>query len=210
MERDLTKYSIPELQEGLAIVDGTRFPENKAALEAELQARRDSGDFDRFIQESKEAEKQQAIDRISFAKKMRKAIAAYLVVSALYAFSGIGMNASSATVGGFMFVFLILFLIATFAGGVGLFLNKPWGHWAAVTVLSLQVVKVQVGGFVFSVLSLIGIYIYAASDWVVGITASFNPGFTLAIGSNAPFWIGVNIFVIPLVVYLFTAQEKAS
>lgn len=96
---------------------------------------------------------------------MRKAIAVYLIVSALYAFTDIGMNASSATAGAF--------LLATFAGGVGLFMKKPWGHWAAVTVLAFQLVKIQVAGFAFSFLSLIGIY----------------------------------IFVLPLIAYLFTARS---
>lgn len=69
---------------------------------------------------------------------MRKAIAVYLIVSALYAFTGVGKN----------------------AGGVGLFMKKLWGHWAAVTVLALQLVKSQVAGFAFSFLSLIGIYFF--------------------------------------------------
>ena len=176
-------------------------------MEAELQARRDSGEFDRFMEEAEKARKQQAIDDINFARKMRKVIAGYLVISALYAFSGITINASSTTVSGVILALFAILLAATFAGGVGLFLNKPWGHWAAVTVLALQVVKIQVAGFAFSLLSLIGIYVYVAGDGSIGVSANFDPGFQISIDSAGMFWLGINIFVLPMIVYLFTARE---
>jgi hypothetical protein len=207
MEQDYTKYSIPELQESLAIVDGTKYPENKAALELELQARRDSGEYQRFLQEQQQSEKREKVDSISFAWKMKKGIGIYLIVAALYALTGVSFNTSGGGFAVFTVVLVTAFLIASLAGGVGLLLNKAWGHWTAVVVLGLQVVKIQAGGLVFNFLSLIGIYIYAATDWTVGITAAFEPGVTLAVGSTMPFLLGVNVFAIAMIFFLFAAQE---
>jgi len=207
MDRDYSKYSIPELHEALAVVDGKTYPENHAALERELQARKESGEFDRFIQEAREVEKKEAVDKVNFANKMRKVIAGYLVIAALYAITGLAINASSAAVERFFLILIVLLLLASFVGGVGLFLNKTWGHWTAVIVLALQVLKFQIGGVVFSVLSLVGIYVYVGANGDVGISALFDPGITLAFGSNVPWWVGVNIFVVPLIVYLFTAHD---
>ncbi len=69
---DLSNYSIPDLQEALATIDGRTHPENKAALERQLQARKDSGEFDRFMKESQQADKEQHARKVDFAKSMRK------------------------------------------------------------------------------------------------------------------------------------------
>lgn len=210
MDRDYTRYSIPELQESLAIVDGKKYPENKAAIERELQVRKDSGEYQRFLEEQQESERRKHSDSISLARKIKKGTGIYLIVAALYAVTGINFDASG---GGFAVLIMILlatFLVASLVGGIGLLFNKAWAHWIAVVVLGLQVVKVQIAGFVFSFLSLVGFYIYAATDWVFGITAVFEPGITLAFGSSRPFWLGVNVFVLPLIVYLCTAQEDVE
>ena len=57
---DYTKYSLAELREALSTVDGLQYPENKAALEAELQRRVDSGEVER---EKQEQEDQNGISR---------------------------------------------------------------------------------------------------------------------------------------------------
>jgi len=207
MERDYSKYSIPELQESLAIVDGIKFPENKAALEQELQSRKQSGEFQRFLEERQESEEREKVDSINFARKMKKGIGIYLIVAALYALTGVSFDTSGGGFSVFTIILFAVFLVASLAGGIGLLLNKSWGHWTAVVVLGIQVVKIQAGGLVFNFLSLIGIYVYAATDWVVGINAAFEPGMTLAFGSSLPFWFGVNVFAIALIVSLFTAQE---
>lgn len=207
MERDISKYSIPELKEALETINEAAYPENKAALERELQARKESGEFDQYIEDSRKAEQERLANKVRFALKMRKAIAVYLVIAALYAFAGIELDASGTLVGGISLIFLVLFLVASFTGGVGLFLGKSWGHWTAVTVLCLQLLKVQFDGFAFSVLSLVGIYVYVAGNGDIGITASFDPGFAITIGRFAPLWFGVNIFSAILLGYLFTAED---
>ncbi len=139
---------------------------------------------------------------------MRKAIAAYLVVSSLFAATDLSANGS----GVLSTAMMATFLAVTFAGGAGLFLGRKWGHWVAVTALSLQLLKIELDGFTYDVLSLVGIYLYAAGGIAsgsisVGLSATFDPGFDVSIGTNAALWIGVNIFVAPLVGFLLAYRE---
>ncbi len=207
MKPDYTSYSIPELQESLTVVDGERFPENKAALERELRSRKNSGEYQRFLEEQQEAEKDKKTDSIHFARKMKKGIGVYLIFGALFFLSQFSFNAAG-NVGVVVLatILLVVFLLASLAGGIGLLLNKPWGHFAALIVLGLQVVKIQAGGLVFDFVSPLGIFVYASAE-TVGFSAELEAGVNVALGSNLPFWFGVNFFVIALIGYLFTAQE---
>ena len=210
MERDYTKLPIRELLSSIASVNETRYPEIKAALEQELQARKESGEYQQYLDEQKESEQNEQVETIAFAGKVKRATAIYLIVSAVYALTGLGVNASSSGVAFFMTAIFAGFLVASFVGGVGLLRNRSWGHWVAVVVLGLQVIRFQIGGLAFSFLSLIGVYIYGEAGWSIGITAVLLPGMTLAYGPGLPFWLGINVFVIPLIVYLFLAQEKGG
>lgn len=207
---DVSNYSIPDLQEALATIDGRTHPENKAALERELQARKDSGEYDRFMEEARQAGKEQHARKVGFAKSMRKVIGLYLVASSLYAIAGVSLTASGTVTGAALLVFMVVFLAASFAAGVGLLLRKNWAHWIAVAVLGLQLVKIQFSGFSFDVLSLVGIYMFVDGETRIGVTASFDPGVAVSVGHYAPLWIGVNIFAGVLLGYLFTAREQVD
>lgn len=207
MARDYSKYSVPELQDALDNVDGKRHPENKAALQRELQARRDAGEVDRLVREARERWLRKERRSINFARQVRKAIAAFLVISPLVSIAAFTVFEDKDADLGFVFVFFVVFLIASFASGVGLILDKAWGHWLAVTVLALQVVKIQVAGFAYSLLSIGGVFPYVA-DGKAGVIAVFAPGVQFVMHSELPFWIGVNVLFIPLIVYLFTAREE--
>lgn len=210
MERNFSDYSIPELQEALATVDARAHPENKADLERELQARKDSGELDRYVEDARLAEKERLKRKVGLARTMRKVIGVYLIVSAVYAIAGVSLNASSTLAGAVTLALMALFLVASFLSGVGLLREKDWGHWIAVAVLGLQLIKVQFAGFSFGVLSLIGIYLFVDGNASIGITASFDPGFAVSVGQYAPLWIGVNIFCAVLMGYLFTARERVD
>lgn len=207
MARDYSKYSVPELKDALDNVDGKRHPENKAALQRELRARQDAGEVDRLAREAREKWQRKERRSISFARKVRKVIAAFLVISPLASIVAFAVFADSEAVPGFVFVPYIVFLVASVAGGVGLFLDKAWGHWLAVTVLALQLLKIQAAGFAYSLLSVGGVFPYVAAG-KVGVAALFEPGFVFIVQSELPLWIGVNVLFIPLIVYLFTAREE--
>jgi len=209
MGRDYSEYSIPELQEALAIVDGRQYPKNKAALETELQARRDSGEFDRFILETVKSREQQARDKIDFAKKMQKPIATYLVVSSIYIFvvALIGLNAANWNANSIVLIVFAIYLAAMLIAGVGLFLAMGWSHRAALAVLAVQVLKIQSTGLVFAADSLLYFYIYISRspDLMIGFqTRLLAPELTLGYNPIAPtpLWIGVNLVAIFMIVLL--------
>lgn len=210
MKRDYSDYSVPELQEALATIDARAHPENHAALEQELQARKDSGEFDRHIEDARQAEKEKRAHKVGFARTMRKVIGAYLVLSAVYAIAGVSLSASSTLAGAISLAFMVVFLVASFASGVGLLLRKDWAHWTAVAVLGLQLLKIQFPGFSFAALSLVGIYVYVDGTGAFGITATLDPGFAVSVGQHAVLWVGLNVFVAVLLGYLFTARERVE
>lgn len=210
MQRDFSDYSIAELQEALATIDARAHPENHAALEQELQARKDSGEFDRHIEDARNADKERQARKVGFAKTMRKVIGVYLILSAVYAIAGVSLSASGTLAGTLSLAFMVVFLVASFASGVGLILKKEWAHWTAVAVLGLQLLKIQFPGFSFATLSLIGIYVYVDGSGGIGITATLDPGFAISVGEHALLWIGVNVFVAALLGYLFTARERVE
>lgn len=215
MERNLTEYSIPELQEALASVDERRYPESWSALEAELQARKDSGEFDQYLQEIDAAAKRRDREKVIFARKMRKPIAAYLVVGALYTAvqTGFGLGATNMAVDGLVLMFLVAYLAAMFAGGIGLVLEKSWGYLIAMVVLALQVLKIQSSVIVFSAMSLIGAYVYTAQGFAIGFWAAFfTPEFTVGVGPTVPppVWVGLNLFAVLLIVLLRRAKRDLA
>ena len=147
------------------------------------------------------------VNKANSRRKVRKAIAVYLVISALYAVGRIGFGGSE-LLGSISSMWLMaMFLGATLAGGVGLFLGKNWGYWTTVVVLSLQLVRIQLGGFGYDVLSMIGIYVYAAGSLSIGISASIDPSLTLSTETDGQSWVGVNVFIVLLLGNLLAAKK---
>lgn len=205
-EIDCSNYSIPELEEALATVNERMYPENKAALERELQARKDSGEFDRYMEAARSAQEKKSAKDLRFALEMRRAIGIYLIIAAIYSLAEVLLDARETPVGLIPIFIIGLFLVASFAGGIGLILTRTWGHWMAIAVLGLQLLKVQFDGFAYSILSLFSIYLYVAGG-EFGISASFDSDFALAVGRSAPPWFGLNIFSVALIGFLFFAEE---
>ena len=210
MARDYSGYSISELQEALRAVDGNRYPANKAAIEAELQARKDSGEFAQEELNAKEAAREQAVAKLNFALKARVVIAWYLIVSPAIVLTGFSISAGSLAMQALTIFVGLVFVSTSVLAGIGLLKKKMWGHWAAVAVLGSQVLRIQSEAFVFNFLSSVGIYVYYAQGGDVGFDARFEPGFGLGFGTATTLWIGVNLFVVVLLNFLFTATEETE
>ena len=147
---------------------------------------------------------------VTLARRFRKAIAVYLVVSALYAVAGFASGGTEMPAKMASMALMAAFLVATFAGGAGLFLGKTWGYWTALIVLALQLVKIQFNGFTYDVLSLVGIYVYAGGKFSIGISAAFDPSVNISIGTSASWWLGVNVFIALPFAYLLTARGRRT
>ena len=140
-------------------------------------------------------------------KRMRIAVAAYLVVAALFAVFRISTGGSE-LLDDITSMWLMAGLLgASFVGGIGLFLSKNWGYWTAIAVLSLQIVRIRVDGFTYDVLSLFGIYAYASGEFSLGLSLAFDPRFNLSGGTSEPWWLGVNVFAAVLIGYLITSKR---
>ena len=129
------------------------------------------------------------------ARRIRKAIAFYLVVSILYTVAYFGISDSEFADNNSSIGLMAAFLGATIVGAVGLVLDRKWGYWTAVIVLFLQLIKVQFDGFTYDVVSLVSIYFYAGGSISIGISAASDPSFNISTGTSTPWWLGVNIIV---------------
>jgi hypothetical protein len=138
MVRDYSGYSIDQLQECLAIVDGNKYPENKVAIEAKLQARIDSGAFAHEQTVTRLAEKEKAIRSIDLAKGATRVIAWFLIVSPMIALSGYSIIADSYSSLTYGVAAGTISSAVSVSAGIGLLKSKTWGHWVAVTVFLLR------------------------------------------------------------------------
>ena len=210
MVRDFSGYSIAELNEGLAIVDGRKNPENKAAIEAELQARKDSGAYESEQAAAILSEKERTAAKVSSAKRATKFVAWFLILSPMLAFSGCTTTAGEQSFLALGIVVGLLFSIISICAGIGLLKERDWGHWAAVAVLGIQVLRVESEVFIFNFLSSVGLFTFYAEGGDIGFSVEFDPGFLLAIDPGANLLVGVNLFVVGLLVILATARQKVE
>ena len=206
---DYSSYSLSELNEALHVVDGQRYPENKAALEAELQSRKESGRYDEELR----ALEQEALAKVEatkdFAMKAESIIAWYLVVTG--GFVLLSQLLWPPQVSGILNVVIVLvglaYMLGTVIAGIGLMKKRPWSHTLAIGLLGAQVVAAGSSVFSFKVLSAAGGYVTFASGGNIGISASFEPGFSVYIGQPTPFFLGINLFVIWLIFLLNIARK---
>jgi hypothetical protein len=209
MTSDYSNYSIAELRESLGVVDGRRNPENKAAIEVEIQARKDSG---AYAEEERRVEEELAIqarNRIDFARKAQPVIAWYLIIfggfilaTSLLRLPSIGSLGRAA-----ILAIGVLYVLATVVGGVALIKNKSWGPILVVGLLCVQLVQVSSSAFSLKALSAFAFYLNVGAEWTVGFSGEFEPGFSLAFSGNQPALLGVNVFVAWLIFLVVTANN---
>ncbi len=205
--QDYSDYSILELEEALRMVDGRRYPENEAALKRELEARRKSGEYERFLASSREKAERKRLERIGFARRLRPLIAVYLLLSALACAVAVFMGGLSPAEQAPALIVALLFTGGASAAGVGLLLGKAWAHWAAVAVLALLVLQFQLGGIVFNPPSLLGLYVQVGGG--LFFSAGFELGFEFALGADVPTFIAINVLAAAMILYLFVARNPA-
>lgn len=209
-EWDCSDYSIPELEEALGTVDGRRYPQNEAALRRELEARKASGEYERFMAQREKPAKQKRKDRIGFARRMRPVVAVYLLVSAAAFAAAVFVEQLSPAEHAASLLLALAFAAVAASAGLGLLLGKAWGHWVAVLVLAVQVVRFQLEGIVFSPPSLLGIYVQVGEGGTLGFNAELEVGFRFGWGTDAPMLFAVNLLAVALIAYLFTARKPVQ
>ena len=210
LKPDYAGYTIAELEESLRMVDGSKYPENKAALEAELEARKASGEYEREQAAAEEERKEKAVADKAFAEKARIFIAWYLVLSPIailyyFNFQSTGMPIwLTATV---VSIFVVYLAISHWAGRA-LLKDKSWAHPAAVAVLALQLLRLKTDALYLKLLSFLGIYLTLGEGGTIGFSFLIEPGISLSVGNDVPWEIGINIVAALMIYYLFAAGRK--
>jgi len=209
MTPDYSKYSLADLRESLSVVDGRRYPENKAAIEAEIQARKDSGAYAEEEKALGEERSAQIKEKIEFARKAQPVIAWYLIVTGSFllvsqvlwppAFGGFGQMA--------ILALGLVYMLGTVIGGVALLKGKDWGTTLVIGLLFVQLVKLTSPIFGIKAVSALGLYVTFEAEWTIGISGDLGPEFSLAFGTNQPFLLGINLFVTWLIYLLVTATD---
>ena len=211
---DYSKYSIPELQEALSTVDEQKYPETKAAIEAELQKRKDSGEYERHIQERMLELDRREQGRRRLARAARPWVAGYLEASALLMLFGtsIQLSVELGRVAWAFWMIGILYAITVAVAGYGLVRDRRWGHGLAVTVIALQLVRLQSESLYFSLSSAISVYLYGVipeGNFEFGVSAQINPGGLQVLVGDLPYatGAGINLFAIFLIWLLFAGRR---
>ncbi len=212
MPHDYSTYTIAELREALASVDGNQYPDNKAALEAELQARVDSGEVEREMEEQERETRSQEQDLRRFARGARQWIGLYLMGAPLILLNmGTQMPKSLGWLAYALWGFGVLYVGVSTLAGYGLWKQKDWGHRPAIGVLALQVINLQSGFLQYSLTSAISGYVYVAAQagFEFGVSAFLNTGgFRFAAGDlPLTFNLGVNLVALFLIWLLFKGRQ---
>ena len=211
MTRDYSDYSNSDLREALSGVDGRRYPENQAAIEAEIKARKESGEYlANEVREEKERV-DRLEEKIDFSHRARPGIAWYLIISSVFLlvnalFSVPGVSGYGQAV--FLFA-AVSYAVAAVVGGIALLKEFGWGANLVIGVLSLQVVKITSSFFSLDILSMLRIYFSVGAGATIGVGFDFEPGFRLNVGGNEPFLLSVNVFIAWLI-YIIVLSKMRS
>lgn len=194
------------------MVDSRKYPENKAALEAELEARKASGAYEREVAATEEARKEQAVAAKAFAEKARLFIAWYLILSPIailsyFNFQSTGMPIWQAAT---LISLFVIYLGVSHWAGRGLLKDKSWAHPAAITVLALQLIRINADVFYFKLLSFVGFYLTLSIDGTIGFAFLIEPGLSIAWGNQVPFEIGINLVAAFMIYYLVAARRDVD
>ncbi len=208
MTPDYSEYSLADLREALGNVDGRRYPENKAAIEAEIQSRKDNGEYAAEEQALEAEAAAQAKRKFDFAQSAQPTIAWYLIVSGgfILATSLFSLPSVSSLMQAAVLAIGLLYFLANVIGGVALLKNRSWGPMVVVGLLCVQLIQVSSSVFSFKALSAFAFYLNIGSGWTVGVSAEFEPGFWVVLGGVQPALLGVNIYVAWLIILVVTAH----
>ncbi len=215
MRPDYTSYSLSELREALSTVDGAKYPENKAALEAELEKRVASGDVEREQRERQEKKHEEEQKLRLFARGARLWIGLYLMGAPL-----ILLNATTqmpAAIGWTAFAILgivVLYVGVAAIAGFGLWKGKEWGRRLAIGVFAVQLISIQSAFLQYTTVSaLSGFFFITWHDFLdFGVSAAIGTGqFRLAAGDlGLGFNVGVNLVAVFIIWLLMKAREPVD
>lgn len=212
IEKDYKNYSTAELREALSTIDGNKYPENKAALEAELERRIDSGEVEREEQERQAQEHEKEQGRRRFARSAQPWIGLYLMGAPLI-LVGVGTGTPTAVGwGGYAIWGLVLLYVgAAVVAGYGLWKRKNWSRRLAIGIFALQAINFQSEFMVYSLTSAIAAFFYVAplGTFEFGVSGELSTGAFQILFGDLPFafTISFNLFAIFMIWVLLKARQ---
>ncbi len=211
--QDYTKYSLAELREALSTVDGSKYPENKAAIEAELQKRIDSGEVEREKKARTAAEHEKEQGHRRFARRARQWIGLYMMGAPLILIgAGVHLQWGSAWQAYAIYGLCVIYTGVSVIAGFGLWKLKEWGRRVAIGVFAMQTVSVQSSLFVYSLTSALAGHFYITitpGNFNFGLSGYVTTGsFQFLIGElPMPFTLAVNLVAVFLIWLLIKARQ---
>lgn len=212
MIHDYTQYSLAELQEALSVVDGRRYPENLAAIEAEIQARKDSGAYEREVSAIREEHSARLESELQFAQRSKPLIAWYLIVGGAFFFATFffGQVTFTGAIGLAILSLGVVYMLATILAGVMILKDHPWGTKAAIGLLGAQLIQFESTAFTYKVSSLISGLFTLEANGVIGASVSFGSKFRILFGEPTVFLVGLNLFAAWLIYLLIRSGERQA
>lgn len=165
MEIDYSKYSIDELFDIRQNIDKETYPERYAALLVELDLRKP--EIDSIAKLKEEAFVSRTFDHIKALAWLQ--IGGGVAMSLMLLFSGVA-ELFSIGCG-------ILLIGLAFSSGYFLLKKTSLGYNLSFVNQYLQLAYFSIGPYILNYSFLGGIYLTFTHDFVVGISASFEPGF---------------------------------
>lgn len=210
--QDYSRYSLAELKEALGSVDGRRYPENKAAIEAEIQLRKDSGAYEEEERRVAENAAKAAADDIRFAQRSKPLVAWYLIAGSGLFFASLVLSKVhlSGTTGLVILGVGALYMLGCVVAGVAILNQRAWGANVAIALLALQLLEVVSSTVTLKVVSLLAVYFTIQPEFTIGFSASVGPRFRLIFGEPGGFLIGLNLFTAWLIYLLVKSGEDSG
>lgn len=208
---DYSSYSLAELRQALSTVDALKYPDNKAALEAELERRVASGEVEREerAQTQREHEKEQSHRR--FARSARPWIGLYLM-GAPVMLIGLGFQdlSDAGLITYLVLAFAVIYSCLAALAGYGLWKQKDWSRRLAIGVFALQVINIRSGFLIYSVTSAIAVFFHVTpTAGYFGVAGNLTTGgMQFFLGDlGIPLTIGVNLFAVFMIWLLVKARQ---
>lgn len=212
MIHDYTQYSLAELQEALNSVDGRRYPDNLAAIEAEIQARKDSGAYEEEVNAIRDDCAAREASEIRFAHRSKPLIAWYLIISGAFFFANLrfGQVILSGAIDVAVLCVGAAYMLAAVLAGAMILKDHAWGTKAAIGLLATQLVQFESTAFTYKVSSLISGLFTLEANGIIGASASFGSKFRILFGEPTIFLVGLNLFAAWLIYLLIRSSERQA
>lgn len=210
MTHDYTRYSLAELHEALGSVDGSRYPENLAAIEAEIQARKDSGAFDREVNAIREERSSRLKKEVQFAQRSKPFIAWLLILGGALFFANFifGQVAFSGVIGLAILCIGAAYMLAGILVGIAILKGHALSTKAAIGLIAAQLIQVESTLFTYEVTSLFSLLFTLEAGGVFGLSVSFESEFRLFFGEPTDLFLGLNLFAAWLIYLLLKSGDS--